>query len=424
MRIVMIGQRGVPATYGGIERHVEELGARLVQRGHEVVVYCRRTYGPTTVEYRGMALRTLPTIHEKHLEATAHSAAGALASLTEGADIVHFHALGPGLFSPLPRWLSRAGVVQTVHGLDHQRAKWGAGAQKALAVAQWLSTRVPDAVIGVSAAIADHYRRAASQRGPMVVHIPNGVDRPQAVSSDVTATIMDDLGVDPGNYVLFVGRLVPEKAPADLVRAFRRVSGPDELVVVGGSSHTDDYVAHLHDIGRHDRRVRFTGYLYGDTLNALYRHAAAFVLPSRLEGLPLTLLEACSHGIPVVASDIEPHAEVLVEDRPGGRLFRTGDEADLTSVLARSLADPVTERAGARRLHDEVLRRYDWDAACEATEDVYNTVRRGDASDRATLADDPDLLYRRALDRRPTPARPTGRHRPAGVRPGSIPVAG
>jgi len=369
LRVAMIGQRGVPATFGGVEHHVEELGARLAARGHEVSVYCRTNYGcEHPSRYRGMDLRHLPTLPTKHLDAIAHSGVSTLAALARGHDIVHYHALGPGLVAPLPRVFGRARVVQTIHGLDDERAKWGRGARSVLRTAQWMSAHVPHVTITVSRALADHY---AIRHDRGAVYIPNGVTEPTARPA---AAIRERFGLEPGGYLLFVGRLVPEKAPDLLVRAFRQIPGPVKLVVAGGSSYTDDFVVELRRLASDDPRVIFTDYVYGNLLAELYTNAAAFVLPSRLEGLPLTLLEAASYGTPVVASDIRPHLEVLGGEGAGQRTFPSGDVLELAAALDRVLADPAGERAGAARLRHRVLGAYRWDDVTTATEEVYLRV--------------------------------------------------
>ena len=158
MRIAMIGQRGVPATFGGVEHHVEELGARLAARGHEIIVYTRSNYVAERCDaYRGMRVRQLPTVKQKHLDAIVHSAISTVSAIADHVDIVHYHAVGPGLPAFIPRYLSRAKVVLTVHGLDAEREKWGRGAKSALQLATWLSARVPDATIVVSRSLAEHY---------------------------------------------------------------------------------------------------------------------------------------------------------------------------------------------------------------------------------------------------------------------------
>ena len=390
LRVAMIGQRGVPATFGGVEHHVEELGARLSARGHDVTVYCRSNYGTEhPSRYRGMRLRHLPTLPTKHLDAIAHSGVSTLAAIAAHHDIVHYHALGPGLVAPLPRAIGRARVVQTVHGLDDERAKWGRGAQSVLRTAQWMSARVPHATITVSKALADHY---AARHDRSAVYIPNGVTVP---TPRPATTIQGRFGITPGAYVLFVGRLVPEKAPDLLIEAYRHITGPTRLVIAGGSAYSDAYVAKLRELAEPDPRIVFTDYVYGNLLAELYTNAAAFVLPSRLEGLPLTLLEAASYGLPIVASNIPPHAEVLETEGPGQRLFQSGDVLGLAAALDRILEVPARERAGAETLRQRVVGSYRWDDVTSATEQLYfrilnRTDEMVDLTDRATPEREPE----------------------------------
>jgi glycosyltransferase involved in cell wall biosynthesis len=365
LRIAMIGQRGVPATWGGIERHVAELGGRLARRGHIVTVFNRSNYQPQRWRHcRGMRVQSLPTVGTKHFDAIVHSFLSTLTALARRFDVVHFHALGPGLCTPIARMAGSARVVLTIHGLDNQRAKWGGPARRVLDVAEWMSSRVPNETIVVSNALVDHYR---TRHGRHVTYIPNGVNpgmrRP-------ARRIHQRFGLEPG-YVLFVGRLVPEKAPHLLLDAYRQVDGDRPLVIVGGSSFTNDYVAALHSAARQDPRVTLLGYVYGDALAELYSNAGAFVLPSALEGLPLTLLEAASYGVPVVASDIPPHVEVLIPTGPGRRTFASGSVEELAAALSEMLAAPDGERAGATTLRRDVLARYDWERATTSTESVY-----------------------------------------------------
>ncbi len=316
-----------------------------------------------------MRLITLPTVRTKHCEAIVHSAAAA--AFTVGRvpfDVVHYHALGPGLVSPITRWGSSARVVQTVHGLDNHRAKWGGAAQKLLTLGEHASARVPDRTLVVSESLRKHY---AVEHGRDVEHIPNGVVAPTPSDTD---GVRRELGLDSRPYVLFVGRLVPEKAPDVLLEAFRRIRNRDvQLVLAGGSSFTDRFVASLREQASRDSRVTLTGFVYGETLRALYAGARMFVLPSRLEGLPLTLLEAASHGISVIASNIAPHREVVSVSGPGRRLVQT-DPSDLAAAIDSELDDPERGRVGAERLRSEVLRRYDWEEVTSRTEQVYREL--------------------------------------------------
>lgn len=371
MRIAMIGQKGLPATFGGIEHHVEELGSRLAARGHEVTVFCRSSYSSGSSDYGGMHLRYLPTVSMKHLDALVHSALATLVSAADPPDIVHYHALGPGLVSPVVRFLSRSKVVLTVHGLDHHRAKWGRGAQAVLTTAAWMSAHVPDATIGVSRTLVEHYR--IRYRRP-ITYIPNGVTvrgrrRP--------AEIARRFGLSEGSYLLFVGRLVPEKAADLLIRSFRHIGDDLRLVIVGGSSFTDEYERSLRRLAAEDPRVMFTGYVFGPTLEELYSNAAAFVQPSLLEGLPLTLLEAASYGTPVVVSNIAPHLQIVAEDAPGRRVFVAGDEASLTEALLRTIRNHPHECEGADSFSERVANTYRWDKAAIATEALYRQLLDG-----------------------------------------------
>lgn len=372
MRISMVGQRGVPATFGGIEHHVEELGARLVERGHDVTVYCRSNYTADEKDlHRGMRVRQLPTIGTKHLDAIVQSGLSSLMTLASRSDIVHFHALGPGLFTPLPRYLSGARVVQTIHGLDDQRAKWGHVARSILAAGGWLSARVPDEVIVVSEDLARHYEQRHDRA---VHHIANGtiVPWPRPPGPEIAR-----LGLRPRGYLLFVGRLVPEKAPHLLLRSFRNVPSDLDLVVAGGGSYSSKYVGRLVEMAAVDPRVRMTGCLSRSALDELYSNAYAFVLPSSVEGLPLTLLEATAAGLPVVASDIPPHREVLGPPGPGRRVFTAGDGPGLTSAIRQLLADGDRGRSRSRSLAATVVSSYSWTSAAEQTEAVYEAARRG-----------------------------------------------
>jgi glycosyltransferase involved in cell wall biosynthesis len=259
-----------------------------------------------------------------------------------------------------------------VHGLDHKRGKWGRGAKAVLGTAHWMSGHVPERTVCVSQDLQAHYRR---EFGRETDYIPNGVNDPSVLPA---RRIVDEFGLEPGSYAMFVGRLVPEKAPDQLIRAYRQVPGDRRLVIVGDSSFSGEYTAGLKELARQDPRVLFTGFAFGDLLSELFRHAALFVQPSLLEGLPITLLEAASYGLPVVASDIPPHLEVLGRSSaPGRRIFATGDESALAAAITAAFAGGPAETAGAGVLRGEVLAGYNWDRATDQLERLYLDVVRG-----------------------------------------------
>ncbi|HET7475021.1 MAG TPA: glycosyltransferase family 4 protein [Dermatophilaceae bacterium] len=367
LHIAMIGQKGLPATYGGIEHVVSETGRRLADRGHRVTVFTRASYGtPPPSPYLGMDVVPAPTVASKHLDAIVHSATSTAKALRMGCDVFHYHALGPGLVAPVPRYLSRSKVALTVHGLDHQRGKWGLGARAVLGTAHWMSSRVPDRTIVVSRALQEHYR---THFGRSTEYIPNGVSLPEPAP----AAPIEAFGLTPGRYVLFVGRIVPEKAPDLLVEAFGQVTGGDvQLAVVGDTSWTDGFTDRVRELAARDPRVVLTGYAFGETLRALYQHAGVFVQPSYVEGLPLTLLEAISHGLPVLTSDIPPHVEVIGSDGgPARRTFRTGDVGSLARALQDLVGGFDTLREPARAFRDQIMGDYDWDSVTDQLEQVY-----------------------------------------------------
>ena len=380
LRIAMIGLRGIPAQSGGIERHVEELSTRLVDRGHDVTVFCRPGYAPDTgPTYRGIRLRTLPTVHVRGGEAFLHSGLGAIAASGHRFDIAHFHAMGPGLFTPMSRTIAQCAIVQTIHGLDEQRDKWGGGAQRLLRAGALLSAHVPDEVLVVSRALGDHYRERYRR---YTTYVTNGV--PTTGPVDLGRLVALDLS--PGGYLVSVGRLVPEKDPELLLRAYRDVPGGLPLVVVGGSGDTDAYVERLHRLEAGDARVRLVGPRYGAELAALFAGARLFVQPSLLEGLPITLLEAAAYGVPLLVSDIAPHREVIVAPGPGRAMFRAGDRDALVAALRTSLAvDPDVAFASARRFRDDVAARYDWEVATDLLEEAYERALRRRSGERAPM---------------------------------------
>ncbi|MHB0866618.1 MAG: glycosyltransferase family 4 protein [Thermoleophilia bacterium] len=369
MKIAVLGTKGIPARFGGIERHCEELYPRLVARGHEVTVFVRSWFAPGRDSYKGVRLRVAPTLNVKGLDAVIHTAAGSLMALTERFDIVHYHAIGPSLFSFMPKLRGEKSVA-TVHALDWQRAKWGRGARTVLQAGEWASTRFPDRTIVVSRDLQAYFQEKYHRD---TVYIPNGVT-PAPFPGDMQ--LLQDFGIEDGGYILFLGRLVPEKGCHDLIAAYLQSGVRLPLVIAGGSSHSDDYVRQLQASAGAGSNIIFTGNVEGELLQQLSAHAALFVLPSMLEGLPIVVLEMLSLGVPVLASDIGPAREVLA-DGEFGALYRAGDVTDLRDSLLAALDDlpALRQKAEAGRL--QVGIENDWDRIAAATEKVYQEVLRG-----------------------------------------------
>ncbi len=360
----MLGQKGIPATYGGIERHVEELATRLVERGHEVYVYCRPYYTKMSGEYRGVKLVSIPSVRTKHLDTATHCALAVPHILAHDYDIVHFHALGPSMFASLPRYRGMKTAV-TVHGLDWQREKWGSFATWVLRRCEYSSVFYPSRTIVVSKALREYFYES---RGVTVTYIPNGTVLPHVRE----AQKIREMGVEPGSYILFVGRLVPEKGCHYLLDAYRNLNTDAELIVAGGTSFSSDYVDGLHAMG--GEGIRFLGYVYGDVLDELYSNARIFVLPSDIEGLPIALLEAMSFGNCCLTSDIAENLEVIGDC---GMTFQKGDPGDLAAKLQVLLESPDRCVAMGDRARRHVLETYDWDGVTLHTEAIYYSMLRG-----------------------------------------------
>jgi glycosyltransferase involved in cell wall biosynthesis len=363
----MIGQKGYPPIHGGIERHVAELSERLVDLGFEVDLYSRPHYsdldGPTDVP--GLTVIRRPSIATKHLDAITHTALASVDVLGRPADIVHYHALGPGLLAWLPRWLGRRATVVTVHGLDWARDKWGSFARGVLKLGERASARVPHRTIVVSRALRDHYLETYQASTD---YIPNGITPPVYRDRSVLA----EAGL-PEQFVLFAARLVPEKGCHLLLEAHARL--PRELraafplLIAGDAGFTDAYAAGLRD--RAHSEVRFLGYVHGTILEALFNHASVLVLPSTLEGLSITLLEGLGYGRCCLVSDIPPNLEAAAGHAV---TFPSGDASALHRALLDLLRDPERRRqlGEAGQLH--AIEHYSWDRVAARTGDLYREL--------------------------------------------------
>jgi len=364
LSVAMVGLRGIPTTYGGVERAVEELSAELVKRGHRVTVYARTAYtDPSITSHRGVDLIRLPQINTKHLEAISHTTL-ALADVLRRReyDIVHVHATGPALLSFLPR-LGRIPTVATIQGLDYRREKWGPVAKAVLRVAARAAVTFPQRTIVVSRELERHCRDVY---GRETLYIPNGVrvDPPPEMESLE--------GLERDRFVLFLGRLVPEKHVHTLITAYRSVDTDLPLVIAGPDSHSGDYVEKLRSLAAQDPRVRLIGPRYGDDKSWLLHNASVFVQPSSIEGLPIALLEALACGRYPIVSGIPENLEPVTLPsgvRLGGTV-RVDDPDDLGRAIARALTyDRRAEDGETLRRH--VLDTYAWEQIAAATEAVY-----------------------------------------------------
>jgi glycosyltransferase involved in cell wall biosynthesis len=364
--IYIFGFRGFPGVQGGIETHVENLAPQLVRIGHRVTACLRSPYVSSQGgrEWRGVRLLRLWTVRNTYFEALLHSLICALVAGFRRPQVVHIQGIGPALVTPLLRIL-RLRVVVTHHGEDYNREKWGWAARTVLRLGEALGMRFAHERIAISRSIE---ALIATKYGKPCVVIPNGVVFPDLpLESDRVA----DLGLEPGRYVLTVGRLVPEKRQLDLLRAFSDAELEGwKLAIVGRIDHKNKYADLLASEADLAENVVMTGFQNGESLRQLYAHAGLFVLPSSHEGLPIVLLEALSYGIPVLVSDIPSNLEVVSDP---AHVFRVGDIPELSAKIS-ALTDlrlDATEREATRR---DCARRYDWAEIAEKTSAAYEEL--------------------------------------------------
>lgn len=369
MKIAMLGHKRIPSREGGVEIVVEELATRMVAAGHEVTCLNRagghvsgKEYGTTELcEYKGVRIKTVATLDKRGLAAMTASVTGALVAVFSRCDVVHFHAEGPCAMLWLPKLFGKR-CIATVHGLDHQRAKWGRVARTYIMLGEKCAVRYADEIIVLSKGVQQYFM---DTYGRETVFIPNGVTKPEIREAEA---ITERFGLSKDGYILFLGRLVPEKGIHYLIEAYRTIETDKKLVIAGGSSDTAAFAQELKHRAAGDERILFTGFVQGRTLEELYSNAYVYVLPSDLEGMPLSLLEAMSYGNCCLTSDIEECAAVMEEY---GVTFPKGDVPALAQTLQRLCDEPHTVEAYKQNAADYITGKYSWDDVTEKTLELY-----------------------------------------------------
>lgn len=374
LRIAMIGHKRIPSREGGIEIVVEELAVRMAALGHRVDAYNRyghhvsgkkydQEYGWKGRKfYKGVRVYIIPTFRTSKLNAIVYSFFATIRALFGRYDVLHYHAEGPCAMLWIPK-LFRRRIVVTVHGLDWQRAKWGNFASYVIKFGEKMAAKYADEVIVLSENVqkyfADTYHRE-------VTYIPNGISRPEYREAQL---ITEKYGLVKDGYLLSLGRIVPEKGLHYLIEAFSKIDTDKKLVIAGGSSQAVEYMEQIHRMAQRDDRIIMTDFVQGQTLEELYSNAYAFVLPSDVEGMALTLLEAMSYGDCCLVSDICENTEV-VEDK--ALIFRKGDVRDLRQKLEYMIAHPEVVRAYGEQSADFICGKYNWDEVVDETIRIYH----------------------------------------------------
>ena len=368
--IAMFGHKRIPSREGGIEIVVEELCTRMVNKGNRVTCYNRAGHHVSGAEYdtkaakeyKGIRLKKVPTIEKKGLAAVSSSFFAAIFAALGHYNVVHIHAEGPAFFCWIPK-LFRKKVIVTVHGLDWSREKWKSGfGSKFIRQGERNAVKYADEIIVLSEGVQKYFM---DTYGRKTRFIPNGVNSPEIKSTEL---IHEKYGLTKDSYILFLGRLVPEKGIRYLIEAFKQVKTDKKLVIAGGSSDTDEFAKELKELAKGDDRILFTGFVQGQALEELYNNAYVYTLPSDMEGMPLSLLEAMSYGNCCLVSDIAECAEV-VEDK--ALIFEKSNVDDLREKLQKACDEVDMVEGMKRQASDFICSKYNWDEVVERTLDLY-----------------------------------------------------
>lgn len=365
LRIAFLGMKCMPALgQGGVEVVVEELSTRMAKLGHQVTCYNRSgkqggKKGLTT--YKGVRIVNVPTIDKRGLAAMSASTVAAIRAAFGPYDVVHFHAEGPCAMLWLPKLMGKR-CIATIHGLDHQRAKWGKLASTYIMLGEKCAVRFADEVIVLSKGVQDYFMKTYGRKTRF---IPNGVNRTKLREADL---IQKKFGLEKDGYILFLARLVPEKGLKYLIQAYRQVQTDKKLVIAGGTSDTDQFVKELKALAAGDDRILFTGFVRGQMLEELYSNAYLYTLPSDLEGMPLSLLEAMSYGNCCLVSDIAECTEV-VEDK--AMVFLQGNVEDLREKLQTACDREELVQGYKKDATEFICGKYDWDEVAKETVRLY-----------------------------------------------------
>ena len=374
MKIAMIGQKRIPSREGGVEIVVEELATRMAKLGYEVTCYNRK--GKNVLdknekvqkikEYKGVKIKEVLTIDKKGLAAMTSSFFGTIKILFSDANVVHYHAEGPCAMIPLIKFFSRKKIIATIHGLDWQRAKWGTGfASRYIKFGEKMAAKYADEVIVLSLNIQNYFKEVYNRETKF---ISNGVSKPNILKANI---ITQKYNIKKDDYILFLGRIVPEKGIHYLINAFNNIKTNKKLVISGAASDTESYYMKLKKLANNNENIIFTGFVKGRELEELYSNAYLYVLPSDLEGMPLSLLEAMSYGNCCLTSDI-PECSNVIDNY--GITFKKGNEKDLQKELANLLDNKKRVDKYKENSRDYILSKYNWNKVVETTIELYNEV--------------------------------------------------
>ena len=376
MKIAMLGHKRIPSREGGVEIVVENLATSMAKLGHKVTVYNRRGYHVAGIDngndftdkeflYKGTRIISIPTFPQKALNAIVYSALASIRAVWKKFDVIHFHAEGPCALIWLPK-LFGVRTVATIHGLDWQRAKWGKFASLFLKFGEKCAAKYADEIIVLSKNMQEYFKQTYARE---TVYIPNGVQICENRKADI---IKEKYGLEKDSYFLFLARVVPEKGLHYLMDAFEKLDTDKKLVIAGGCSHSEEYFSQIQARAAKMDNVIMTGFVQGRELEELFSNCICYVLPSDVEGMPISLLEAMSYGCRCIVSDIPENTEVVQDF---AIKFNKSDAVDLQEKMEALLKDyQNTERWDANQIKEYIRRKYNWEDVAKETLKVYESI--------------------------------------------------
>lgn len=390
MKIIMIGHKRIPSREGGVEIVVEQLACRMAERGHHVTVYNRKGHNVAGIEhdgfcfqkefeYHGVRVKTVFTLMNRSLNAIVYSFLATVKACMTKADVIHFHAEGPCSMIPIAKFF-RKKCVATIHGLDWQRAKWGGFATRFLLFGEKMAAKKADEIIVLSNSVQEYFMRTYNRE---TILIPNGIDKPERIEP---SEILKRYKLNKEGYILFLARLVPEKGLHTLLKAYKESHLEIPLVIAGGGSQASDYekeIQQLTEIINQDekcriegRKVILTGFVQGNLLKELYSNALLYVLPSEIEGMPLSLLEAMSYGNLCLTSNIEENIAVTGQY---GFSFENKNDISLRMEMEKLVSEVkklrTTKHFSRETIQQYILNQYRWDDVVDKTLKIYENIQ-------------------------------------------------
>lgn len=369
LKIAMIGHKRIPSREGGVEIVVDELSTRLVKLGHKVDAYNRfgrHTAGKKHKQYKGKSyngirLITIFTFRNGKLNAIVYSVLATLRALFGRYDVIHFHAEGPCIMLWLPK-LFGIRTVATIHGLDWQRSKWGKFASFVLKTGEKMAAKYADEVIVLSENMQKYFMDVHQRQTRFIA---NGINCPDILPADL---ITQKYGLEKESYILFVARIVPEKGLHYLIEAYKQLDTSKRLVIAGGNSNSQEYMESIKQMAASDKRILMTGFVSGQILEELFSNAYMFVLPSDVEGMAVSLLEAMSYGNCCLVSDIDENTEVVGEF---AATFEKSNVNSLKTEMEKLLSDQQRRDKYASQSREYICRKYNWDEMTGETIKLY-----------------------------------------------------